>query len=164
MSIVSELVKIAKAKGASSSASAQTVTEAVDLLLDTLTGSDNSQKHTIEQAITAIADYINVEPSGSKSITSNGSSVDVKAYAKANVNVPAYVVSFSANGGTGTVAPMACANGSSITLPDSTGLTAPSNKTFAGWGTASDTPAASVITKYSATAAATLYAIWQSSE
>ena len=162
MSITSELVKIAKAKGATGTA--QTVSEALDLLLDTLSGTDNAQKHTIEQAIASLATYIKAVPDGNKEITQNGSNIDVEAYETVTVEVPAYVVSFSANGGTGSVAPMACAKGSTITLPDDTGLTAPSNKEFAGWGAASDTAAASVITEYAATAATTLYAIWQATD
>ena len=71
-----------------------------------------------------------------------------------------YVVSFSANGGSGTVAPVTCAAGATVTLPDDTGLTPPSEKEFAGWGTSASTAAKDVITKYAATEDATLYAIW----
>ena len=69
-----------------------------------------------------------------------------------------YVVSFDANTGTGSVSPMTCAKGATVTLPAGTGLTAPSNKEFSGWGTAAD--ATNTITTLSATEDTTLYAVW----
>lgn len=72
----------------------------------------------------------------------------------------AYVVSFNVNGGSGTVAPVACAKGSTVALPDGTGITAPSNKVFAGWGTTSSATA-TVKSPYAASAATTLYAVYE---
>lgn len=75
-------------------------------------------------------------------------------------NVDAYIISFNANGGSGTVDPIACADGSTVTLPAGTGLTPPSSKKFAGWAETSDAAASAVVTTYAATAATTLYAVW----
>ena len=74
-----------------------------------------------------------------------------------------YDVVFNVNGGTGT-APSAesVQVGGSITLPDSTGMTAPSSKTFAGWSKRTDATTASyaansLFTPYDDV---TLYAVW----
>lgn len=76
--------------------------------------------------------------------------------------IESYVISFNANGGSGTVSPVACVKGATITLPDDTGLTAPSSKEFAGWAEASD--ATEGVTSYSATEDTTLYAVWVAEE
>lgn len=86
------------------------------------------------------------------------------ADAISTVPVTAYVVSFDANTGSGTVAPMACAKGATITLPDGDDLTPPSTKAFAGWATSADADAKDVITTYAATEDTTLYAIWADAE
>jgi hypothetical protein len=45
-----------------------------------------------------------------------------------------YTVTFNANGGDGTVPAAQTADiGSSITLPEGSGITAPTDKTFVGW-------------------------------
>lgn len=74
----------------------------------------------------------------------------------------AYIVSFSANGGSGTVASVACAKGFTVKLPDDTGLTAPSQKEFGGWAeTAAATKADyDAGDDFAATEAVTLYAFW----
>lgn len=74
-------------------------------------------------------------------------------------DIAAYVISFSANGGSGSVDPMACAKGATVTLPAGTGLTPPSEKKFKGWGTTA--AATTVITTLSATEDTTLYAVWE---
>ena len=91
-----------------------------------------------------------------------GGSTIAAGVANATTTATAYVVSFSATGGSGSVSPIACAKGATVTLPDSTGLTPPSTKEFKGWGTKAD--ATSVIRTYAATADATLYAIWEAAE
>lgn len=157
--IVQAIVDVAKDLGASSSASAESISEALDLLNDTLAGSDQTKAHTIAEAFAALGAHMHSVPTGTKNITSNGSNVSVENYEKVTVNVPAYVVTFDANTGTGTQAPMACAKGSSITLPTETTMTAPSEKSFKGWGTTAD--ATTVKTTLSASANTVLYAIWQ---
>ena len=58
-----------------------------------------------------------------------------------------YVVSFDKNGGTGSVASINAGQyGAKVTLPDSTGLTAPDTKSFSGWGLTSDATGAAVLT------------------
>lgn len=89
----------------------------------------------------------------------NGGTGSTIAEVLSSGDVEAYIVSFDANGGSGTVAPVACSNGATVTLPDGTGLTPPSSKQFKGWGTSSD--ATSVITTIAATEDTTLYAIWE---
>ena len=67
-------------------------------------------------------------------------------------------LSFDANSGTGTVSPMSCVAGYEYDLPDDTGLTAPSNKTFAGWS--SLVSGTTGYTKWTPTTSETLYAVW----
>ena len=70
-----------------------------------------------------------------------------------------YTVSFDANGGTGTKAPVEGVSGS-YTLPDGTGLTAPENKQFAGWAF---TATGEVITSATIEVSqdVTLFAVWE---
>lgn len=72
-----------------------------------------------------------------------------------------YTVTYNANGGSGTVAAVTVLAGKSITLSNGTGLTAPSNKQFKGWGTASDATTVLPTTPYTPAASVTLYAIWE---
>ena len=70
-----------------------------------------------------------------------------------------YTVSFNANGGTGTKAPVTGISGA-YTLPDVTGFTAPANKVFAGWALSADGEIIATET-INVTQDITLYAIWQ---
>ena len=81
-------------------------------------------------------------------------------------NIDAFIVSFSANGGSGTVASVACADGYTVELPDDTGLTPPSSKVFGGWATAADATKASYQDgdDFAATEDTTLYAFWTAEE
>lgn len=128
--------------------------------LDELTGSEETHD-TIAEAIGDIAGGGDgaIVPTGGVNLVSNGEwTVDKWMYAY--VHVPAYLIKFSANGGSGTVEPMACAQGDNLTLPTDSGLTPPSQKEFAGWATTSSATVAEVITEYSPHADATLYAVW----
>lgn len=77
-------------------------------------------------------------------------------------NVTAFIVSFSANGGSGTIDAVACADGSTVALPDGTGLTAPSEKAFGGWATTAAAEEAEYEAgdDFAATEDVTLYAFW----
>jgi hypothetical protein len=74
-----------------------------------------------------------------------------------------FTVSYDANGGTGTIDPVEVNSGSSTTLSDGTGLTAPEGKEFAGWATTADAAEADATSPYSPTADVTLYAVWANS-
>lgn len=132
--IAEAFVAIARANG--STGSSDTIAGAIDLCTVALGGTVSTPHQEISEAVAGLGTAL--------------------------AALPAYVVSFDANTGTGSVSPMACAKGATITLPDGTGLTAPSQKKFKGWGTAAD--ATTVITKLAATAATTLYAVWEASE
>lgn len=71
-----------------------------------------------------------------------------------------YTITYNANGGTGTIAPVEVTAGQSVTLSDGTGLTAPSSKTFGGWATTSTAETADVTSPYTPQANVTLYAVW----
>lgn len=86
ITIVGSIVALAKEYGASASATASTIGEALDLLNDTLAGEDQPGAPTIGQAIDALSE--NIVPEGTKSITANGTGIDVAAYAKVDVAVP----------------------------------------------------------------------------
>lgn len=72
-----------------------------------------------------------------------------------------FTISFNLNGGSGTTpASVTKAEGSVITLPDGTGLTAPENKKFAGWGSTALAEEADIESPYTVTEDVTLYAVW----
>lgn len=75
-----------------------------------------------------------------------------------------YTVTYDVNGGTGTVASATVNAGSSVTLNDGTGITAPEGKTFSGWATTSDATVANVTSPYTPTANITLYAVYVATE
>ena len=70
-----------------------------------------------------------------------------------------YTVSFDANGGTGSKAAVEGVNGA-YTLPDSTGLTAPEGKAFAGWALSANGEVIETVT-IDVNADTVLYAIWE---
>jgi uncharacterized repeat protein (TIGR02543 family) len=105
-------------------------------------------------------EYTLISPTGSKTITENGT-VDVTEYASAVVNVGTYTVTYDANGGTGSVDAVTVVAGNTVTLSDGTGITAPEDKTFAGWATESTAETPDVESPYKPTADVTLYAVYE---
>ena len=71
-----------------------------------------------------------------------------------------FTVTYNANGGTGSVDPAEVTPGESINLDDGSGLTAPSDKVFAGWAKTPTATAATVSSPYTPTDDTTLYAVW----
>ena len=71
----------------------------------------------------------------------------------------AHKLSYNANSGTGSIDSIAKPAGSSVTLSDGTGLTAPEGKVFGGWATSSSSTTA-VTSPYTILEDTTLYAIW----
>lgn len=98
-------------------------------------------------------------PTGSTTVTSNGTH-DIKDYESVVVNVPVYTVAYNANGGTGTIDSVHAANGDVITLSNGTGLVAPEGKRFDGWGSTNDKTEPDVVSPYTVSGNATLYAVW----
>lgn len=111
---------------------------------------------TLRDKIGAEGSTISVALGGSGSIAKAVADSDVTDGSK----TVAYVVSFNVNGGSGTVDPVACADGATVALPDGSDITAPSTKVFAGWG---ETAAATttVTSPYAATEDTTLYAVYE---
>lgn len=87
---------------------------------------------------------------------------DALTYLKSLMSAPvvSYTVTYNVNGGTGTVAPATVTAGQSVTLPDGTGITPPSTKTFSGWATTNDAVSANVTSPYTPTGDVTLYAVY----
>ena len=73
-----------------------------------------------------------------------------------DIPVIKYTLTFDANGGSGTMAPIADLTGE-YTLP-SNGFTAPSGKQFKGWSLTAD---GAIVTKVDMTENKTVYAIWE---
>ena len=71
-----------------------------------------------------------------------------------------FTVTYDANGGSGTVAAVTVSEGAKITLSDGSGLTAPTDKEFAGWATTDSATEANVTSPYTVSADAILYAVW----
>lgn len=71
-----------------------------------------------------------------------------------------FTITYSANGGTGTIEPVTVSDGTVVTLSDGTGLTAPENKEFAGWGSTAEAEEADIESPYTVTEDVTLYAVW----
>ena len=73
-----------------------------------------------------------------------------------------YRVNYDANGGTGTVSTQSVTAGNAVTLDSGSGLTAPSNKEFAGWSTVSISTAPQYTGGQSITPTSdmTLFAVW----
>ena len=72
-----------------------------------------------------------------------------------------FTVTYNANGGSGTIDAVQVLEGSSIALNDGSGLTPPTDKTFAGWATTNDAVAPNVTSPYKPTANVTLYAVYE---
>ena len=73
-----------------------------------------------------------------------------------------YKVVYDANGGTGTISDQTVNAGSSVTIDSGSGLTAPSNKEFAGWALTSyaTTPTIAGGASYTPSGDVTLFAVW----
>lgn len=75
-----------------------------------------------------------------------------------------YTVTYNVNGGTGSIEPVNVAVGSSITLNDGSGLTAPEGKQFLGWAKSATASSATVTSPFAPTKDTTLYAVWKAVE
>ena len=75
-----------------------------------------------------------------------------------------YSVVYDANGGTGSVSTQTVTAGNSVTVAAGSGLTPPSNKTFAGWATTSYATEATIAagSSFTPTGDTTLFAVWTS--
>ena len=72
-----------------------------------------------------------------------------------------YTVTYNVNGGTGSVPSATVIAGQSLTLNNGSGITPPTNKTFAGWGTTAGATS-TVASPYTPTGNVTLYAVYNS--
>ena len=104
-------------------------------------------------------EYLDVVPYGTKQITANGT-YDVSGFASVVVDVDIVIVTYDANGGTGTIASASGVAGDQITLSDGTGLTAPEGKIFAGWATEATATEPDVESPFTLTDNVTLHAVW----
>jgi hypothetical protein len=103
--------------------------------------------------------YSEIDPSGSTSVSANGT-YDVTQYETVVVNVGTATVSYDANGGTGEVDAQTAIKGNTITLDDGSGLTAPEGKEFAGWATTDSAEEPDATSPYTVTENVTLYAVY----
>lgn len=103
--------------------------------------------------------YSEIDPSGSTSVSANGT-YDVTQYETVVVNVGTATVSYDANGGTGEVDAQTAIKGNTITLDDGSGLTAPEGKEFTGWATTDSAEEPDTESPYKVTENVTLYAVY----
>lgn len=82
--IAGAIVELAIAYGADSGSQAKTIDQALDLLNDTLAGSDQTAEGTIAYAISGLSE--NIVPSGTLEVTTNGTH-NCAGYAKVKVTV-----------------------------------------------------------------------------
>lgn len=118
---------------------------------------------TVSEAIDALEiEGGGVTPTGVLTVTANTGSegIDVTQYAFVLPNVAAYLVTYDSNNGADETEYSAAANGDVVALPDGSGLTAPSGKTFGGWATdaAGQQPIATSTIQVSGDT--TVYAVW----
>ena len=113
--------------------------------------------YTLEGTVNALA---NGKWSKTKTFTSKAEAI---AYIEAELGTTTnYVVTYNANGGTGTVDSVTVVAGQSVSLDDGAGLTY-ADHTFKGWGT--NPSSTTVLTSpYTPNADVTLYAIWEVNE
>ena len=113
----------------------------------------------VDVTVYATADVQVPEPTGTVEITENGE-VDVSAYASATVNIGTYTVTYNVGEGTGTIAPATVIAGNTMELNDGTGVTAPSDYSFIGWGEGASSTEP-LTSPYKPTGNVTLYAIYE---
>lgn len=70
------------------------------------------------------------------------------------------MLTYDANGGTGSIAPVKAMVGYPIGLSDGTGLTAPTGKEFAGWAYENDATEPDVVSPLAIAGDTTIYAVW----
>lgn len=70
------------------------------------------------------------------------------------------VLTYDANGGTGTITPMHLVTRSIINLNNGQSLTPPTGKEFLGWATTDDAEEPDATSPYTVTESTTLYAVW----
>ena len=109
-------------------------------------------------AVYASASVAVPEPTGSETIDENGT-YNIKNKASVVINVGVVTLTYNANGGTGSVSAVTVGKGTEVSLSDGTGLVAPSEKVFGGWGATAEATEA-VESPYKVSADTTLYAIW----
>lgn len=127
---------------------------------------DNTKGETLEFGTSTlegtVATLANGNWSETKTFTEKSDAISYLEGLMASATPTTYTITYNANGGTGTISPQTVTAGQSTTLSDGTGLTAPSDKTFAGWATTSTAETADVTSPYTPTASVTLYAVWAS--
>lgn len=104
---------------------------------------------TIKEALIA---YLGGDAAG-------GTIAEVLASASSGGTTTTYTVAFDLNGGSGTTPDSVTGEaGESVTLPDGTGITPPSEKVFKGW--AETDSATEALEGYTISEDATLYAVY----
>ena len=101
----------------------------------TVTPADGYKIKSVSLSDRQVSNTLEGSPqTGIYSFTMGTSNVTITAVFKENIDK---TITFNANGGTGTMAPVTVDKGTEYTIPEC-GFTGPNNRAFLGWGTSAD--------------------------
>lgn len=124
---------------------------------------NQTKGESVEFATTSVEGQVAALKNGNWSVAQTFTNeADALTYLEGLMAAPTVNVTltYNANGGTGTIAPVSVAARASVTLNDGSTLTAPEGKKFSGWATTDSAATPDAASPYTVTKDTTLYAVW----